>query len=401
MNNTRLKSAGIAALSAAVLFTGCGKLDSDATLVTIKNGDATDTISLGYANFAARYQQSMYDQFLLGYYGEDMWSQDMSGKGSTLEEETKDGVLTELEEQYLAKCHTRDYKIKLSEDQEKAIDEAAKKFMSDNSKETIEAMGATEEYVKQYLESRTYYTYVSNAAKEQLGADITEDDCWMRTFTYAVFETTGKKDEEGNVTEYTEDEIANLKKDAEELAAAKDFTAQAEKLGVTTTPYSYLKGETEDSTVDMSIITAAEALKEGEVSAVIEVDGVGYYVLKLDKDHDEDASTNKKESLESEAFTKLMDKWKESITWKVDEELWKEVKFDTLFKAVEKEETEEPAEETTTEETTEKKTEETTSEESTEAESEEKTEDKTEEKTEESTEDSEQTEDASEESDAN
>ncbi len=391
MNNTRLKSAGMVALSAAMLFTGCGKLDSDATLVTIKNGSDTDTISLGYANFAARYQQSMYDQFLLGYYGEGMWSQDMSGKGKTLEEETKDGVLDELEEQYLAKAHAKDYKVELTDKQTKSIAKAAKKFIKDNDKETIEEMGATEEYVKQYLEGRTYYSLVSDAAKEELSADIKEDDCWMRTFSYVLFDTNGKKDDEGNVTEYTEDELKNLKKQADELASAEDFAGQAEKLGVTTSSYSYLKGEKEDTSMDMSIITAAEALKEGQVSAVIEVEGVGYYVLKLDKDHDEDASASKKDSLATEAFTKLMDGWKEDITWKVDKDLWKQVKFDSLFKAVEQETEDEVAPDSSA-------TEETTNDATTEDTTDTETEDKSEEKTEESTEDAEQSEAASEES---
>ena len=100
MNKNIVKSAGIAALAAAVLFTGCSKFNPDTTLVTINTGDGTkDTISLGYASFAARYQQSMYDQYLLSYYGEGMWSTDMTGTGSTMEDDTKEGVL----EDYLVK----------------------------------------------------------------------------------------------------------------------------------------------------------------------------------------------------------------------------------------------------------------------------------------------------------
>ena len=54
MNKGVLKSAGIVAVSAAVLFTGCGKINGDATLVTINNAEGVkDTISLGYGNFAA------------------------------------------------------------------------------------------------------------------------------------------------------------------------------------------------------------------------------------------------------------------------------------------------------------------------------------------------------------
>ncbi|MBQ6462722.1 MAG: hypothetical protein IJJ59_05325 [Pseudobutyrivibrio sp.] len=353
MNKKMVKTAGLTALSAVMLMTGCAKINPNETLVTINTGDAKDTISLGYGNFAARYQQSMYDQYLLSYYGEDMWKSDMSGSGSTLEADTKDGVLEDMESQYLTKLHAGDYKIELSKDQKNDIAKAAKKFISDNSKESLEAMGATEEYVKEYLEYRTYYSLVSAAAKEEADADIKDEDCWMRTFTYVLFDTTGKKDEEGNVTEYTDDEIAELKTQAKELSTSEDFDAKVEELGLTTQNYSYLKGESEDNTMDMSIISEAEKLKEGEQSGVIVVDGVGFYVIKLTADHDEDASQTKRESLQSEAFDKLLDEWKEAITWKVNDKAWEKVKFDSLFKAPE---TEESKEDTTTTESTENTT---------------------------------------------
>ena len=363
MNTGRLKMAGIAAVSAAVLFTGCGNINPEATLVTINDGEGTkDTITLGYGNFVARYQQSMYDQYLLAYYGEDMWKSDMSGTGSTLEDDTKDGVLEDLEEQYLAKKHASDYGVELTEEQNTAIAEAAAQFMSDNDEESLEVMGATEEYVKQYLEDRTYYSLVSAAEKEASDTDISDEDCWMRTFTYVVFDTTGTTDENGSLVEYTEDEVKELENQAKTLATAADFDATAEDLGVSTSAYSYLKGEEEDSTMDMTIIEAAEKLSEGDVSDVIEIDGVGYYVIRLDADHDEDASQSKRESLQTEAFNTLMDSWKEAITWTVDEKAWAKVKFDTLFKTPEVEET---TEETTTEDTTAEEDAEETSEETT------------------------------------
>ena len=351
MRKLNVKSACVAALSAAVLLTGCGNLNPKETLVTVKNGDNTETISLGLGNFAARYQQSMYDQYLLSYYGEGMWKQDMSGSGSTLQDETKDGVLDELEEQYLAKVHAADYGISLSEEQNKAIDDAVAKFLADNSEDTLKEMGATAETVKEYLEYRTYYKLVSDAAKEEADKDITEDDCLMRSFTYVLFDTTGKTNDEGTVEPLSEDEIVDLKAKAKELSQAEDFDAEVEALDLTTSTYSYLKGATEDTTMGMDIIKAAESLKKGEVSGVVEVKDVGYYVLRLDSEHDEDASANKRNSLQSEAFDTLMDSWKEAIEWNVDSKVWDKVQFTALFKAVEKEETADSTEESTEEAT--------------------------------------------------
>jgi hypothetical protein len=346
--NKKITTAGVAALSAAVLFTGCGSINGNATLATLNTGDGTkETVTLGYGNFAARYQQSMYDQYLIAYYGESMWTSDMSGSGKTLQEDTKEGVLEDIEEQYLAKLHAADYGVELSEEQKTAIADAAKQFMADNSEESLKVMGATEEYVKQYLENRTYYYLVSEAAKKAADADISEDDCWMRSFSYVLFETTGQQGEDGALVELSDDEIAEIKTQAKTLSTAEDFDAELEAQEKTASTYSYLKGETEDSSMDMAIINAAEKLKEGEVSSVIEVEGVGFYVIRLNSDHDADASDNKRSSLQNDAFTALMDSWKEAVTWEVDEKAWDKVKFDTLFKAPE---TEEEATEETTEE---------------------------------------------------
>jgi hypothetical protein len=345
MNTTKIKSMGIAALSAAVLFSGCGKINPNETLLTINTGDGTkDTISLGYGNFVARYQQAMYDQFLLSYYGESMWTSDMMGNGSTMQDDTKDGVIDDIESQYVAKLHASDYGIELTDEQKTAIQEAATKFMTDNPEDTIKVMGAKEEYVKQFLEYKTYYSLVEEAAEKEADADISEDDCWMRSFTYVLFSTTGTADESGAVTELSEDDIATLRENAKILSESDDFDATVEELGVTASTYSYLKGEEEDSTMDMSIISAAEKLSEGETE-IVEVADAGYYVIRLDSDHDEDASASKRESLQSEAFKALLDSWKAEITWTVNEKAWAKVEFDTLFKALEKE-TEVPAEET-------------------------------------------------------
>ena len=122
MKLKNFKSVGVAALTAAVLFTGCGGIKPDATLVTINTGDGSkDTITLGYGNFSARYQQALYDQFLLAYYGEGMWSQDMYGTGTTMQDETKQSVMDRIEDQYVAKLHASDYGVALSDEQNKAV----------------------------------------------------------------------------------------------------------------------------------------------------------------------------------------------------------------------------------------------------------------------------------------
>lgn len=326
---------------ASMLMTGCGsKINADATLVTINEGE--DTISLGFGNFMARYQQAMYDQYLMGYYGEGMWSSDMSGTGSTLEQETKDGILGDLEEMYLCKKHAADYGVELTEDDNKAIAEATAKFLEENPADTLKIMGATTETVTQYLEYRTYVSKVTAAVKEAAAVEISDEECWQRSFSYVLFNTAKATDADGNEIEITDEYIADMKQQAEALAAATDFDKYAEDNELNVSTDSYTKGEEIDKTFDMAVINVAEKLHEGEVSAVIEVEGTGYYVIRLDSEHDEEASeserTDLKNTAENNYYNEIYDGWESEITWEVNEEEWEKVKFDTLFKQIATEE---------------------------------------------------------------
>ncbi len=339
------------AMAASVLFTGCGSLNPSATAIKINTGDSTDTISLGYINFVAQYQTAIYDSFFMSYYGEGYMNQDLTSSGSTMGESTIDSVVEDLEEQYLCKLHASEYDVELSDDDNTAIADAAAAFISDNDQESLDAMGATEDYVKAYLEYRTYQTRVEAAVKEAADAEVTDDECWQRTFSYVLFDTSASQDEDGVVQEKTDDELVELKAQAKQLANAsssEDFDSIADELGVTASTYSYTKGEEEDDTLDMSVIEAAEALTEGAISDVIDVEGTGYYVLRLDADHDEEASETERQTLieekQSDFYNTTLEGWKADVTWNAVDKQLDKITFTNHY--TEPETTEETTEDT-------------------------------------------------------
>ncbi|MCR4693758.1 MAG: peptidyl-prolyl cis-trans isomerase [Pseudobutyrivibrio sp.] len=354
--NKKIMVSALALTLAATSLTACGGINKNDTLITIENGDKTDEISLGTGNFYARLEQAAYGQMMMAYYGESVWTTDITNSGQTYQEDTKDGVIETIKEYYICQDKAAEYGVELSEDQEKAIKDAASQFIKDNSEETIEAMGATEEYVADYLRGYTYQSLVSKAVKEEADDEVTDDECWMRTFTYALVDTTGVVGEDGSTVEYTEEELKGLKTTADTIAAAEDFDAALTEAGIEGQSFSYLKGETENSTIEAAVLEAAEGLKEGQVSDVISVDGKGYYVIRLDKDHDSEQSESKRQSLQTqkqnEYYETKLQEWKDAITWTVDEDAWEKVQFDTMFNIVSKEDQE------ATEETTEDNTEE-------------------------------------------
>ena len=91
----------------------------------------------------------------------------------------------------------------------------------------------------------------------------------------------------------------------------------------------------DDEAMDEKVIAAAQKLQNGEVSDVIEVKDRGYYVIRMDKTHDESATKDKKKSLASQkreaAFNKKMNTWKKKIRFTLDKKLWKQIKFTDLF----------------------------------------------------------------------
>lgn len=361
MNKKIIAKTCAGAMAASVLFTGCGSLNPSATAIKINTGDSTDTISLGYINFVAQYQTAIYDSFFMSYYGEGYMNQDLTSSGSTMGESTIDSVVEDLEEQYLCKLHAGEYDVELSDDDNTAIADAAAAFISDNDQESLDAMGATEDYVKAYLEYRTYQSRVEAAVKEAADAEVTDDECWQRTFSYVLFDTSASQDEDGVVQEKTDDELVDLKAQAKQLANAsssEDFDAIADELGVTASTYSYTKGEEEDDSLDMSVIEAAEALTEGAISDVIDVEGTGYYVLRLDADHDEEASETERQTLieekQSDFYNTTLESWKADVTWNAVDKQLDKITFTNHY--TEPEATEETTEDTSSTDTSVEKT---------------------------------------------
>ena len=329
----------VAALCGSVLLTGCGRIDTDATLVTITNGDTTDTITLGYGNFVARYNQALYDMYYGDYMGADMWTEDLTGSGSSMQEETKSSVLEEMETWYVSKLHADTYDVSISDEDQTAIDEAAAAFISANSGKAIEQIGATEEYVKQLLTDRTYATRVQAAIEQEAEGEVevTDAEAKQSTFSYYEFdketEDSDSEDESSDSESVNQESLANAKK----VAEAENFDKAGDDVDAEIATYSFTTAADpeDDGTMDAAVITAAKSLAKDQVSDVIETDDA-YYVIRLDKKYDKDATETKRQELLDEKvsayYDDIVEDWKSEITWTVDDKAWEKVTFDERFK---------------------------------------------------------------------
>lgn len=316
-----------------VALSGCGKINPDSTVVTVNDTE----VSLGFANFAAKYQQALSDQYYVSYFGEDVWQQESRAEeGETMQDVQKDSVMEQLENWYLLDQNKEDYQVEITEEEQKEITEAAKEFMEANSEDAIDQVGAAQEYVEQLLYFNLLTKKMQEAVGEQAEITVTDEDAAQRTFSYIYFDKPSESDDADSEDTNAEEELKKIQDTAAQ--AKEDFDAaskarEAEKSSTTGT-YSYDKNE---SAMDENVITAADELKEGEVSDLIETEN-RYYVIRLDSEYDKEASASNKERLIQEQkdnhYTEVLKELRDSADIKVNNREWKKVEYRDLFEII-------------------------------------------------------------------
>lgn len=318
------------ALAVSVLA-GCGS-GMDKNAVVAKAG-ATE-ITLGVANFATRLVQASYDDFYTAYFGEDVWNTDMYGNGTTMEANVKASVMESLYEMYALKEHMADYGVGITTEDTEAISKAAEAFISANSTEAIEALGADREIVETYLTLVTIQSRMYNEIIKDADTNVSDEEAKTSAYSQVYVSKTSYKDDDGNTVEYTDDELALLAKTVEAFAAAaeKDGLADAaEDYGYSVTSGTYHA----DSTLTEEVESALEAMTEdGQVSDVIETENA-YYIVQMDSVVDTDATESRRESIiserQSELYTEVVEGYLEEMDWELNQKVWAQISFDNLF----------------------------------------------------------------------
>ena len=305
----------LAGVMAAGMLTGCGSktLDGTKTVATI---DGTD-IPLGIVSLYARQQQEQTTAMYLSFMGsaDNIWDTS-DDSGETYGEQAVDSSLKAVELMYLLKEKAADYNVEITDDEETAIADAASQFMSDNSEETIKELGVTEDQVKTLLELRTIQQKTHDSIVAEGNITVSDDEANQSSFTYVSISTSGD--------DITDDEKAEKKEQAQKILdkMKEDPTADMSEVAKEVDDsYSAVQGnftvkesDDEDSSAyPEEVLTVLRGLTEGEVASdIIETD-TGYYVVRLDKVLDEDATASKRESLKSskeeDYYTETTDGW--------------------------------------------------------------------------------------------
>lgn len=348
MKAKRLTALLISGVMAASMLTGCGGIKADETAATFEE----NKVELGLVNFMAKFQQASYDDMYAMYFnkGAAIWSTDLYGNGSTAKDNLIDGVMDTLENIYTLEKHMDDYGVSVSDQELADITTAAEKFLADNDKKALNAMGADQKYVEEYLRLSTIAAKMRQAIIADVDTEVSDEEAKTGAFTYVRVEKVSDSDDADSVAA----DMETLKEEVEQFAkeAAEDTLENAADSHGYTINTAKFKVTQEDDNFDEAVITALKSSKEGEVSDVIDTDQY-YYVVRLDSELDREATDANKKTIisdrEDTLYNETLDGWKEEETWEVDEKAVKKISFDNLFTTTVSESTESQTEEATEE----------------------------------------------------
>lgn len=343
----RTKKWVVAALCAAMMataFSGCQKevtntdLDPDAVVMTV----GEDQVSLQEAYFLMKWQQAQYQAMASSIYGTEWYNQDLEGNGVTFLEYIKSSIIDLLEDMYICNQYAKENDIALTEDEEKAVEDAVNAFMNANTAEAEAAMMADEETVRQVLTNYTIYNKVYNEIVKDADTSVTEEEAIQRTYSY-IYQDLVTTDEDGNTVDMDDSTINNYYyKFAEIKEAAEkngDFDQAAEDGGYSVASHTYHSGDEEDTFVDINSI--ADDLKVGETSPLIPVEG-GLALIHLDTDNDTEKTEAARQTMANEKQAACYEEWasplREAANIQVDEDLWAQIGFEKALQAVTEEE---------------------------------------------------------------
>ena len=247
----RILAAGMCASMAMGLLTGCSSSNDE---VVAKMGDTK--LTLGEANFMLRYSQAQTQSYLGAMFGEgtNVFQQDLTGSGQAYGETVKESVLNDLKDMTILEQHMSDYNVELTDEDKAAIEEAAKQFIADNSKDVLKEMSATEETVSRILTLYTIQSKMETAIEADVDTEVSDEEAAQKTIQYAYFTIPETESE-------TEDAI----EDATEATSADESASETE---TGTEAVSETETETEATSESETVAeTETEATSETEAAS--------------------------------------------------------------------------------------------------------------------------------------
>lgn len=322
MKNIRRRTAAVFMAALTVLISaGCGAAGQagvsgenwDRTALEI-NGEA---VSLREWNFYLRMNQMQWEKAYLEQYGDGMWSREAGDGEETMADALKEEVLEIIVRTHLTNQHAEEYGAKLSGEEEEDVRERAAGFMEGYHTALLDFAGADEAFVTEKLGETELSACVEQAVGASYEPELAEEEYFREGICYVLLSTTGLRDQEGNLTPFSDEEVERRTALAKELCVrareSGDLKSEAEAEGLTPIESS-MGRDNEGDGQEPRMLDAARALPVGGVSDPVETEE-GWFLVQHTSDYDEDGTEYWKEYLTEQARTEraqeLYDEWRE------------------------------------------------------------------------------------------
>lgn len=264
----RILAAGVCATMTMGLLTGC----SSSTGKTVaKMGDAE--ITLGEAEFMLRYNQAKTQGYLGALFGEgsNVFQQDLTGSGQAYGITMKESVMNDLKDMILMEQHMSDYNVELTDEEKAAIEETAKEFLAENSKDVLKALAATEETVTRVLTLYTIQSKMQTAIEADVDTEVSDDEAAQKSIQYVYFTIPETESEAEDTTEAesgSEEDTTEAATDATEESGETVAETESETVSETETAAE----ETSEAVSENGTEDASEAVSENDTEEATEAE---------------------------------------------------------------------------------------------------------------------------------
>lgn len=264
----RILAAGVCATMTMGLLTGC----SSSTGKTVaKMGDAE--ITLGEAEFMLRYNQAKTQGYLGALFGEgsNVFQQDLTGSGQAYGVTMKESVMNDLKDMILMEQHMSDYNVELTDEEKAAIEETAKEFLAENSKDVLKALAATEETVTRVLTLYTIQSKMQTAIEADVDIEVSDDEAAQKSIQYVYFTIPETESEAEDTTEAesgSEEDTTEAVTDAAEESGETVAETESETVSETETAAE----ETSEAVSENGTEDASEAVSENDTEEATEAE---------------------------------------------------------------------------------------------------------------------------------
>lgn len=296
-----------------------------------------NSIMVQVGNIEVSYSEAMvYLRTAQGIYekefGNDVWSFDLHGDGTTIGTILKQEVLNQIIQLEIINIVATEKGITLSDDELYEVRMEATEFMKQISEKECQEYGITEELVVQVFATNRIAEKLYETVTIDVDTDVSDEQA-QQCKIYKLFLRTYGTDSKGNHTQLRESELEEIKTRIEELHTkaleGEDFYALADS-NSDEDVIEYVVGRGDLSEVEEK---AAFSLKDGEVSDILKVED-GYIIIYCVDAYDEDATLQVKEQIieqrRSSLFVELYTQWYSNYEVKVNMELWNKLELSPI-----------------------------------------------------------------------